>query len=61
MSGIRIYSAIELRDMNLRREQLKKQKKDDYNGMSDKKKLSSRVELNFLEVLLEAQTEGNYI
>ena len=59
--GIRIYSPIEMKNMGLRREDLRKQKQENYQGTSENKKVGKQVELNFLEILLENQSKVKYI
>ena len=49
--GIRIYSPIEMGNMGLRREDLQNMKKDNYQGVPERKKVARQVELNFLEDL----------
>ena len=56
--GIRIYSPIEMENMGLRRENLRKQKQDNYQRTSENKKVGKQVELNFLEELLKVQKDG---
>lgn len=61
ITKIKIYSVMDRRDMSDRREELRNLKKNNYQGMSNGKKIARQVELNFLEMLLEAQSKGNYI
>lgn len=52
---MKVYSVTEINGARERREELRNLKKSNYPNMSHKKTLGSIVELNFLEILLEAQ------
>lgn len=55
MSGIRVYSVMERKDMADRRNELRHMKKNNYQNTPNEKIVARQAELNFLEVLLEAQ------